>query len=104
MPHVSSSRARGFQPAFFVALLGAALLLGGCLSTRGPRKTERSSSVVSYLYPDQANPLPPTSIPVLRLPLRVGIAFVPVDILPALKGRDSLCLRGWTQAGFGSRV
>ena len=33
MPHVSSSRARGFQPAFFVALLGSALLLGGCLSS-----------------------------------------------------------------------
>jgi rhombotail lipoprotein len=60
-----------------VALLVSALLLGGCFSTRGPRQTERSSSVVSYLYPDQANPLPPTSIPVLRLPLRVGIAFVP---------------------------
>ena len=27
-----------------------------------------------------------------------------LDILPALKGRDSLGLRGWTQAGFGSRV
>ena len=77
MPSGSSSRARVFRPAFCVALLGSALLLGGCFSTRGPRQTERSSSVVSYLYPDQANPLPPTSIPVLRLPLRVGIAFVP---------------------------
>lgn len=41
------------------------------------RKTERSSSVVAFLYPDAKNPLAPTSIPVLRLPLRVGIAFVP---------------------------
>jgi rhombotail lipoprotein len=68
-----SFRARGG----LLILLGSALLLSGCYSTRGPRKTERSSSVVNYLYPDQANPLPPTSIPVLRLPLRVGIAFVP---------------------------
>ena len=68
-----SFRARGG----LLILLGSALLLSGCFSTRGPRKTERSSSVVNYLYPDQANPLPPTSIPVLRLPLRVGIAFVP---------------------------
>ena len=42
-------------------------------------KTSRSSSVVGYLYPNQNNPLPPTSIPVLRLPLRVGIAFVPAS-------------------------
>ena len=61
-------------------VLGAALFLGGgCFSlwSHGPRKTERSSSVVNYLYPGQVDPLPPQSIPVLRLPLRVGIAFVP---------------------------
>ncbi len=45
----------------------------------GARKTDRSSSVVTFLYPGAANPLPPTAIPVLRLPLRVGIAFVPTD-------------------------
>lgn len=70
-------RPRLFRPAALLLLGLAALLAGGCFSTGGPRKTERSSSVVAYLYPDQANPLPPTSIPVLRLPLRVGIAFVP---------------------------
>lgn len=32
---------------------------------------------MGFLYPGQNSPLPPTSIPVLRLPLRVGIAFVP---------------------------
>ena len=75
----ASTRPRLFRPAALLLLGLAALLAGGCFSTggRGPRKTERSSSVVAYLYPDQANPLPPTSIPVLRLPLRVGIAFVP---------------------------
>lgn len=58
-------------------LLGAALLLhSGCLFG-GHQKTDRSSSVVNYLYPGESNPLPPTAIPVLRLPLRVGIAFVP---------------------------
>lgn len=45
----------------------------------GPRKTDRSSSVVNFLYPKESNPLPPTTIPVLRLPLRVGIAFVPSE-------------------------
>ena len=63
-----------------VALFGVALLLGGgCYSMwgGGSRKTERSSSVVNYLYPGENNPLPPNDVPVLRLPLRVGIAFVP---------------------------
>jgi rhombotail lipoprotein len=66
-------------PATLV-LLGLTLLIcGGCSSMwRGTsRKTERSSSVVNYLYPGENNPLPPTEVPVLRLPLRVGIAFVP---------------------------
>ena len=61
-------------------LLGLTLLIcGGCSSmwSGTSRKTERSSSVVNYLYPGENNPLPPTEVPVLRLPLRVGIAFVP---------------------------
>ncbi|MBC7367863.1 MAG: rhombotarget lipoprotein [Undibacterium sp.] len=66
-----------FRPVMLLLIGLAALLTGGCFSMGGPRKTERSSSVVAYLYPNQTNPLPPTSIPVLRLPLRVGIAFVP---------------------------
>jgi rhombotail lipoprotein len=62
----------------FVLVLGAALVFcAGCVSHRQRKKAERATSVVNYLYPTQANPLPPTSIPVLRLPLRVGIAFVP---------------------------
>lgn len=50
--------------------------LAGCF-TGMSRKTERSSSVVAFLYPRETNPVPPTAIPVLRVPLRVGIAFVP---------------------------
>ena len=57
--------------------MAVTLLLGGCALFGLSRKSERSSSVVGFLYPNQSDPLPPTSIPVLRLPLRVGIAFVP---------------------------
>ncbi len=51
--------------------------LTGCGLYFSPRKTERSSSTVNFLYPDQSEPLITPSIPVLRLPLRVGLAFVP---------------------------
>jgi len=70
----------------FAVVAGTVLLaaFAGCLYS-GRSHTQRSSSVVAYLYPNQANPLPPTSIPVLRLPLRVGIAFVPSD-----QGRSAL--------------
>jgi|UniRef100_UPI00404B335E rhombotail lipoprotein len=65
-------------------VLGLALAIGGSFLVSGcamlfdsPEKADRSSSVVNFLYPGQVNPLPPRDIPVLRLPLRVGIAFVP---------------------------
>lgn len=65
-------------PVLASALLAAAVFLGGCAGIfHGPRKADRSSSVVSFLYPGEETPLPPTDIPVLRLPLRVGVAFVP---------------------------
>ncbi len=72
------SRVSAWSPPV-LCVLGVALLIGGGCSGMwgGKRKTERSSSVVNYLYPGEANPLPPTEVPVLRLPLRVGIAFVP---------------------------
>lgn len=55
----------------------ALLILSGCMFSH--QRTQRSSSIVSFLYPKQSNPRPPTAIPVLRLPLRVGIAFVPSE-------------------------
>lgn len=58
-----------------------ALGIGGCaaLVGQGPRKSERSSSVVDFLYPRQSEPLITPGVPVLRLPLRVGVAFVPAN-------------------------
>jgi rhombotail lipoprotein len=61
-----------------IAIAAAFLVaMAGCLSL--PRKAEKSSSVVSFLYPDKADYLPPTSIPVLHVPLHVGVAFVPSE-------------------------
>jgi rhombotail lipoprotein len=61
-------------------LLGATVLLvfavTGCFSLRNSRH-QQASSVVQFLYPDKNMPFVQPAIPTLRLPLRVGVAFVP---------------------------
>ena len=59
------------------ALLGIALLAGCSFS----RQVHRRSSLMSYLYPKAAEAPQPSAQGVrLRLPLRIGIAFVPSDV------------------------
>ena len=60
--------------ASLLALALLSLSLGACATSR----SHQSTSVVGYLYPqDRVVAVDSTAIPVLRLPLRVGIAFVP---------------------------
>ena len=65
-----------------VALLG----LSGCALLQGERTRTVSSSVVDFLYPERAaaemsaqavTEAPVDAVPQLRLPLRVGLMFVP---------------------------
>ena len=61
-------------------LLPAALtlaLLTGCVGFFGERSHHEASSIVQFLYPNKETPFVQPSIPTLRLPLRVGVAFVP---------------------------
>jgi rhombotail lipoprotein len=53
------------------------LSLTGCVGMWGPRRHHESSSVVQFLYPNKDLPFIQPQIPTLRLPLRVGIAFLP---------------------------
>lgn len=69
MAKVSASAGGLLALAFVVAAIG----LGGCTSTQSRQR----ASVVEYLYPDRNDPTPETGIPVLTLPIRVGLAFVP---------------------------
>jgi rhombotail lipoprotein len=62
----------------------SALALSGCEALSGywggdsSRRTGASSSVVEFLYPnDEAPPGPTGSVPEIRLPITVGLAFVP---------------------------
>lgn len=56
----------------------ACVLLAALLSACTTGRSHQSTSVVGYLYPEgRAATIDTTAIPVLKLPLRVGIAFVP---------------------------
>jgi rhombotail lipoprotein len=55
-------------------LAGLALVLAAGCATSQSRQT---TSVVDYLYPDAAQPVVDQGIPVLTLPMRIGVAFVP---------------------------
>jgi rhombotail lipoprotein len=57
------------------------LFAAGCTTLScGPycgRQEHNSSSLVQFLYPDSSTPPAATSVPQLRLPLHVGLAFLP---------------------------
>ncbi|HKQ16121.1 MAG TPA: rhombotarget lipoprotein [Steroidobacteraceae bacterium] len=62
----------------------AASMLSGCAALdavmfghAGPRQSHNSSSLVEFLYPHGATPPAENQIPELRVPLRVGLAFLP---------------------------
>lgn len=64
----------------------AALLLPGCTAVNallggpeGPRQSHNSSSLVEFLYPHGRIPPAENQIPELRVPLRVGLAFLPTQ-------------------------
>jgi rhombotail lipoprotein len=65
-----------------VALPLLALALVGCEAMNslwgGSTRSGESSSVVEFLYPDGARPPQPTGeVPAIKLPITVGLAFVP---------------------------
>ena len=60
------------------ALLGALMALLAVLGCNTPQTTARRSSLMDYLYPKQQSaPAPNPAGARLKLPLRLGIAFVP---------------------------
>jgi rhombotail lipoprotein len=64
----------------------AALMLSGCTALNAllggperPRVSRNSSSLVEFLYPNGRLPPADNQIPELRVPLRVGLAFLPAN-------------------------
>ncbi len=64
---------------FLLPALAAVLAfaLTGCVGLWGHRRHHEASSVVQFLYPGKDLPFIQPQIPTLRLPLRVGVAFIP---------------------------
>jgi rhombotail lipoprotein len=67
MPFIPYYRVSGLLAAFVASI--------GCASG----STRHATSVVNYLYPDRSEVADQPTVPVLNLPLRVGIAFVPEE-------------------------
>lgn len=70
------------RPAPARLLLSALALLltfglTGCVGLWGDRRRHEATSVVQFLYPGKDLPFVQPQIPTLRLPLRVGVAFIP---------------------------
>lgn len=85
------------------ALLAAALLPTGCATWFDPPRQTQRATVVEYLYPKGEQPTLKPATPELRLPLRVGIAFVPGDRYADLPEGDRDALLRRVKAAFASR-
>lgn len=68
---------RTFVKIGIVACIGA--IVAGCQMFNSAQQKHRANNLYAYLYSGQAAHVDAPTIPKLSLPLRVGIAFVPVD-------------------------
>jgi rhombotail lipoprotein len=67
-----------FLVALFTVLLSGCAALGGPFCAPYCQPSHRSSSsLVDFLYPNGKVPPPDNAVPELRVPLRVGLAFLP---------------------------
>ncbi len=64
-----------FKVLHGLLLLLTIVLVSGCAG----QQTRMRSSIVDYLYPEKSETAIEPSIPVLNIPIKVGIAFVPED-------------------------
>jgi rhombotail lipoprotein len=63
--------------AMTMSVAGCDLLTQGMCAPNCHSQTQKSSSLVTFLYPDGKLLPPSNSIPELKVPLRIGLAFLP---------------------------
>ena len=86
-----------------LATLCASLALTGCASWFEQGSKAQRGTVVEYLYPKGEAPTLKPGTPELRLPLRVGIAFVPGERFGDLTESDRNQLLNRVKAAFANR-
>lgn len=69
-------------------------VIAGCAG----QQTRTRSSVVDYLYPKESNRVVEPSVPVLHIPIKVGIAFVPEE------GRRTHGINFWSGVAGGGAL
>ena len=84
-----------------VAIVLAMAVVAGCFTSPGQGRGGQSSSLVEYLYPDgERPPEQDAAIPTLRVPLRVGVAFVPTESGRGIPDATQAELLGKVKAAF----
>ena len=82
------------RPLWTLLVLAAALALAACAATDKSNKQRQVASVISFLYPgSQEVPPVPDAIAVLKVPFRIGVAFVPDTADPNFRLPESERLR-----------
>jgi rhombotail lipoprotein len=88
-----------------LALTAIALVASACASLEPDTKQRQVASVLSYLYPGtEQNPAASTGVAELKVPFRVGVAFVPdhTDARFRLPESDRLKLAGEVRSAFAA--
>ncbi len=82
------------RPLSTFLMLAAALALAACAATDKSNKQRQVASVISFLYPgSQEVPPAPDAVAVLKVPFRIGVAFVPDTADPTFRLPESERLR-----------
>lgn len=88
-----------------VASVWVALGMGGCASMEQANRQRQVASVLAYLYPGAESVLAaPTTVAEIRVPFRIGVAFVP-DNAPAefrLAESERIVLAGKVRDAFAN--
>jgi rhombotail lipoprotein len=93
------------RTGWLLSVVMMALLVGGCASMEKTTKQRQVASVLTYLFPgaEQAPPVP-DRVAELRVPFRLGVAFVPDSADPQFRLPESerLKLAGEVRSAFSN--
>jgi len=92
MPRLKEENIQGrlIMAKLVILLATIAVVLGGCASMEESARHRQVASVLAYLYPGTGNvPTSPESTAEIRVPFRIGVAFVPDNTPPQFRLPES---------------